>query len=525
MPRGNAVFWAARGGVAAAPAAMSKAAATGKEGTNPGKDGALAAALDDEYHTFEYDLADLERLEEDEGERQHKRKLEVTTAGGGLGWAAGMGAVLKAAILGVRRADDLKSAFDAPLPPPRALLIGLHAVRTSPGRPNNPLNRTRLRPSGGNVISNLLIRSPLVLFLEQHLLAAIEKNRSKVDLTDKELRGLLVDVKPKGSKWASEDKVGQEDLYSACEMVLSELRNYTEHSMPFLVKVNKRDVPDYYDGEPATCPAKKKEIPLTSRQHVIKNPMDLGTVARNLKNFKYKSKAEFADDLFLIYRNCFEYNTHPVRVTSADEQTHQDLFRLSSLLCQASDAADNIYRVHAAAMKKKTIALMVMVPEIVIRDRADVELADESDGGLLGIDEQKPAPSGAPAAASRECPAPPAVEADLSEVDGARSRSQSLAPARPDEARGTEGVVHPADSGMTEPVKEKTVEREGSSQTEDVEMEDADEDSVTKMWQEVTRQARVFICVSWRRPRWVFAAGPPLRFCSNAPARGFQRVF
>jgi transcriptional activator SPT7 len=45
---------------------------------------------------------------------------------------------------------------------------------------------------------------------------------------------------------------------------------------------------------------------------VIKKPMDLGTMAKKLKELKYRSKQEFADDLAQIYKNCFEYNTEPV---------------------------------------------------------------------------------------------------------------------------------------------------------------------------------------------------------------------
>ena len=45
---------------------------------------------------------------------------------------------------------------------------------------------------------------------------------------------------------------------------------------------------------------------------VIKRPMDLSTILRNIKAHKYKSKAEFAADLDLIWENCFTYNTHEV---------------------------------------------------------------------------------------------------------------------------------------------------------------------------------------------------------------------
>lgn len=55
----------------------------------------------------------------------------------------------------------------------------------------------------------------------------IAQNRNKTSLSDRELRNLLSEVKPHRSKWANEDKVGQEDLYEACEKVLTDLKNYT----------------------------------------------------------------------------------------------------------------------------------------------------------------------------------------------------------------------------------------------------------------------------------------------------------
>ena len=77
-----------------------------------------------------------------------------------------------------------------------------------------------------------------------------------------------------------------------CERILSELRDYRPHSEPFLVKVKKQDVPDYYD--------------------YIKHPMDLGTMSRKLRDNKYTSKQTFVDDLNLIWSNCLLYNTLPV---------------------------------------------------------------------------------------------------------------------------------------------------------------------------------------------------------------------
>jgi len=166
----------------------------------------------------------------------------------------------------------------------------------------------------------------------KYLLGAIEANRAATGLSDRELRTLLSDVRPNRSKWANEDKVGQEELYEGCERILTELRNYTEHSTPFLNKVNKREAPDYFQ--------------------IIKHPMDLGTVLKKLKSFAYQSKAQFANDLYLIYSNCLAYNSDP----------------------------GSVYRKHAIAMKKKTQQLLETVQDVVIRDRAEVEAeAEESD--------------------------------------------------------------------------------------------------------------------------------------------------
>lgn len=87
--------------------------------------------------------------------------------------------------------------------------------------------------------------SSLVL---KHLIARIDAKREKVRASDQELRNLMIEVKKNRSKWASEEKVGQEELYEAAEKVLSEVKAMTEHSQPFLQKVNKRDAPDYYNS-------------------------------------------------------------------------------------------------------------------------------------------------------------------------------------------------------------------------------------------------------------------------------------
>lgn len=159
----------------------------------------------------------------------------------------------------------------------------------------------------------------------KNLIARIDQYRSTVQASESELRALMSEVRKNRSKWASEEKVGQEELYEAAEKVLNELKAQTEHSSPFLQPVKKKDAPDYHT--------------------IVKAPMDLATMTKKLKQFSFKSKQDFVDDLHLIWTNCLKYNS----------------------------ASDHPMRKHALFMRKETDKLVPLIPEIVIRDRADVE--------------------------------------------------------------------------------------------------------------------------------------------------------
>ncbi|KAI9707562.1 MAG: Transcriptional activator spt7 [Candelina mexicana] len=162
----------------------------------------------------------------------------------------------------------------------------------------------------------------------KHLIARIDAKRNQVRASDAELRSLMSEVRKNRSKWASEEKVGQEELYESAEKVLSELKAMTEHSTAFLTKVNKREAPRYHE--------------------IVKHPMDLGTMTKKLKGLQYKSKQEFVADLNLIWSNCLLYN----------------------------DNLEHFLRKHAIYMRKETEKLVPLIPDITIRDRAEVE-ADE----------------------------------------------------------------------------------------------------------------------------------------------------
>ncbi|KAJ2809193.1 Transcriptional activator spt7 [Coemansia guatemalensis] len=170
----------------------------------------------------------------------------------------------------------------------------------------------------------------------KNLAQFIDRHRDSVSLSTRELSSLLSEVRPKRSKWANERRVGQAELYEALEQVLQELRSMGDVALPFLSQVKRKDAPDYYK--------------------VIRQPMDLGTMARNLRNETYNSKRQFADHLQLVHDNCYTYNTEP----------------------------GNYYRRSADALMAKANQLMEAVPDIVVRDRASIvddahtEYGDES---------------------------------------------------------------------------------------------------------------------------------------------------
>lgn len=108
------------------------------------------------------------------------------------------------------------------------------------GNRSNPVGQQGTLASANLGASNLTLKN---------LIARIDQHRLKVHATESELRALMTEVRKNRSKWASTEKVGQEELYEAAEKVLNELKAMTEHSGPFLNKVAKRDAPDYYLSE------------------------------------------------------------------------------------------------------------------------------------------------------------------------------------------------------------------------------------------------------------------------------------
>ncbi|KAJ2852728.1 Transcriptional activator spt7 [Coemansia brasiliensis] len=186
----------------------------------------------------------------------------------------------------------------------------------------------------------------------RNLAQFIDKHRDSVRMTTRELGRLLTSVRPRKSKWTNERRVGQAELYEGLEHVLHELRGMGEAAQPFLSQVKRKEAPDYYK--------------------VIRQPMDLGAMAKNLRAEQYDSKRQFWAHLQLIRDNCYTYNTEP----------------------------NNYYRRSADALLAKARVLMEAVPDVVVRDRDDIaadgadDSADESQSARAGslIDDGTPAP-------------------------------------------------------------------------------------------------------------------------------------
>lgn len=82
---------------------------------------------------------------------------------------------------------------------------------------------------------------------------------------------------------------------------------------------------------------------------VIRNPIDLGSITKKVKNQNYRNSEEFIEDLYLIYSNCFEYNTDP----------------------------KSIYRYHAEKMREKTNELLEEFPDYSAEDEFSTLSMDE----------------------------------------------------------------------------------------------------------------------------------------------------
>lgn len=122
-------------------------------------------------------------------------------------------------------------------------------------------------------------------------------------------------------------------------------------------------------------------------------------MTKKLKAVQYKSKKDFVSDLNKIWENCLKYNANP----------------------------EHFLRKHALYMRKETEKLVPLIPEIVIRDRSEVEAEERrlhsADGDVEGGEESDDEPimssrgRKAPGKTSKKG-APTARKAPITEAEG-----------------------------------------------------------------------------------------------------------
>ncbi|KAM9923509.1 hypothetical protein OXX59_005136 [Metschnikowia pulcherrima] len=282
----------------------------------------------------------------------------------------------------------------------------------------------------------------------KHLLNTIRDKRDNINLSDLELRSLFLDIRKNRGKWANDDRVGQEELYEACEKVLLDLRGYTEHSTPFLNKVSKREAPNY--------------------GLIIKTPMDLNTVLKKLKSLAYNSKAEFVDDLMLIWNNCLLYNADP----------------------------KHFLRAHALAMQKRTQKLAPSIPDITIKNRADLEKDDEVENEHNATPAGKGGKSSKKGQMRRREEVVKEEESDfgVAELPHNASSAENGTPASP----SVTASVAPENGHATTNDENAEDEEEEAEEAEDEREDDNDDiqDAELQAWKVFTAKSRANYCSS-----------------------------
>merc|ERR1719266_2724151 len=87
-------------------------------------------------------------------------------------------------------------------------------------------------------------------------------------------------------------------------------------------------------------PVDTEQLDLHDYKQVIKKPMDLGTVRTKMESREYRSPAEFAIDMRLIFTNCYKYNP-PDHDVVAMARKLQDVFEMRYARIPDEVAAQN----------------------------------------------------------------------------------------------------------------------------------------------------------------------------------------
>lgn len=164
----------------------------------------------------------------------------------------------------------------------------------------------------------------------------------------------LPDALPQHS---SKPKGRQTEAMKACHEIIKEMfsKKHSTYAWPFYKPVDT------------------EQLDLHDYKQVIKKPMDLGSVKNKLESREYRSPAEFATDMRLIFTNCYKYNP-PEHDVVAMARKLQDVFEM-----RFAKIPDDVNPVMQGGFVKN---------ESVTTDASDYDSEDERERKLMQLQEQ-----------------------------------------------------------------------------------------------------------------------------------------
>jgi len=156
---------------------------------------------------------------------------------------------------------------------------------------------------------------------------------------------------------SSKPKGRQSEALKACAEIIKEMfhKKHSSYAWPFYKPVDT------------------EQLDLHDYKQVIKKPMDLGTVKTKVEANKYKSAAEFASDMRLIFTNCYKYNP-PEHDVVAMARKLQDVFEM-----RFAKIPDDLNAVMAGGFVKN---------ENNAQDETDYDSEDERERQLMQLQDQ-----------------------------------------------------------------------------------------------------------------------------------------
>lgn len=130
------------------------------------------------------------------------------------------------------------------------------------------------------------------------------------------------------------------------------------------------------DAQPFLHPVNFRELGLLDYPVLIKNPMDLSTLRKNLKNNKYKNYESFTEDLSLIWSNCKIYNLEGSKIYGQADRMEKAAKKILSNLFKKKNKRKNsnfIHRTSRKQIKKEEEEIINLLQNNDMKNEADSE--------------------------------------------------------------------------------------------------------------------------------------------------------